>query len=173
MDEVKRIEKEFDVQTNWKEIHGKIMKYREDNDVKIREFLEMCSQIKDDSSLQRFCSSDGCNHHPHPRYHNIFLKAVNTFFHQKEEAPVSGEGDVRKEHSLEDIVLDIQLEDGGLLHKLGVVGHIHCFGEHTVWVKILKGKERKPVIHYLKERIDRKIKFQCSEAVYYHAISSK
>jgi hypothetical protein len=50
-----------------------------------------------------------------------------------------------REHCLKDIVQDIELEDGGVLRKLGVVGYMLCIGDDTLVVHYLCLSDSKPL----------------------------
>jgi len=92
------------------------VEFRKLHDVKIREFLEMCSLMKDNEQFQIFYSARGSYRPPYPT--KDFLQAVIEFFEQKVD--VQDDTFIR-EHSLEDIVLDIELENVDALCKLGVL----------------------------------------------------
>eukprot|EP01031_Cornospumella_fuschlensis_P025641 gene25642-30970_t len=137
-----------DNETGWQKIHEKIVSYRAENAVTIKQFLELC-RLPPKSYYQQLCAVNGKNIHPSNKpgsVGRIFLDAVTMFFEVQSDCP-------SRDLRVDSIITDLNHDHVEELRQLGVYWLGINIEKTKVTISCSESAEEASIMVYLREAI--------------------
>jgi hypothetical protein len=140
-----------DMETGWQDLHKKIIDYRQNYQITIVRFIELCD-LPNKSYFRQLCCLTGIDLHPSNKPGStgkMFLDAVANLFQKIQNGaltPFVGEKDLENE------LYDFQMDHIEELHKFNICGMNYNQAENNIIVKCLSNAVEEEIKHFLKEK---------------------
>jgi hypothetical protein len=140
-----------DFETGWQDLHKKIIDYRQNNQITIVRFIELCG-LPNKSYFRQLCCLPGNDLHPSNKPGStgkMFLDAVAILFHKIQNGSLTP---FVVEKDLENELYDFQMDHIQVLHRLNICGMNHKRAENKIIVKCLSNAVEEEIKLFLKEK---------------------